>query len=224
MKIGAITVGQSPRVDVTADIMGIFGENVEILQAGALDGLSSSDIAKFAPQKDDYVLVSRLVDGTSVTFAERCILPILQEKIDWLESEKCEIIMVFCTGKFPNELDTKKVPLIYPCDILDKIIPLLTKKSSIVCVTPSDLQLKQCEQKWKNYVKNVKAVNLNPYDNAEMVEYLAHEIANINADLVVLDCIGYTAEMKNIISKITGKKVVLPRTLLARVVSEITDI
>ena len=44
------------------------------------------------------------------------------------------------------------------------------------------------------------------------------------ADLIVLDCIGYTQEMKKMFAEKTGKKVVLPRTLLARVVSELTDI
>ena len=42
--------------------------------------------------------------------------------------------------------------------------------------------------------------------------------------LIVLDCIGYTQEMKKMFAEKTGKKVVLPRTLLARVVSELTDI
>ena len=34
-KLGAITVGQSPRTDVTDDIMGIFQGKVEILERGA---------------------------------------------------------------------------------------------------------------------------------------------------------------------------------------------
>ena len=75
MKIGAVTIGQSPRVDVTKDIMGIFGSSVELIQAGGLDGLTKEEIKAFAPEKDDYVLVSRLTDGSSVTFAERFILP-----------------------------------------------------------------------------------------------------------------------------------------------------
>lgn len=40
VKIGAITVGQSPRVDVTPDLWPIFGPNVELIEAGGLDGLS----------------------------------------------------------------------------------------------------------------------------------------------------------------------------------------
>ena len=70
MKIGAITIGQAPRVDVTADILSIFDDSLELLQAGGLDGLTREQIAEFAPGKEDYVLVSRLTDGSSVTFAD----------------------------------------------------------------------------------------------------------------------------------------------------------
>ena len=38
--------------------------------------------------------------------------------------------------------------------------------------------------------------------------------------MVILDCMGYTQEMKNEVCRITGKPVILPRTLLARVVRE----
>lgn len=69
MKIGAITIGQAPRTDVTADILRIFDDSLELVQAGGLDGLTKEEIAEFAPGKDDYVLVSRLTDGSSVTFA-----------------------------------------------------------------------------------------------------------------------------------------------------------
>ena len=39
MKIGAITIGQAPRTDVTADIMDIFEGQVELKQAGGWTGL-----------------------------------------------------------------------------------------------------------------------------------------------------------------------------------------
>lgn len=224
MKIGAVTIGQAPRVDVTADIMRIFDDSLELVQAGGLDGLTKEQIAEFAPGKDDYVLVSRLQDGSSVTFAERYILPRLQEAITKMEEEGCSLIMMFCTGSFPETLSTKKIPMIYPCELLNRLVPLMTKKSSIVCMTPSPLQLEQTEGKWENYVEHVKSVAASPYGTWEDLERAAEEVRDMDADLIVLDCIGYTQEMKEMFARKTGKKVVLPRTLLARVVSELTDI
>lgn len=224
MKIGAITIGQAPRVDVTADILSIFDDSLELVQAGGLDGLSKEQIAAFTPGEDDYVLVSRLTDGTSVTFAERHILPRLQDAIDRMEEEGCALIMMFCTGSFPESLSTKTIPMIYPCELLNRLVPLMTKKSNIICMTPSPLQIEQCENKWRNFVKDVKSVAASPYGEWEDLEKAAEEIKDSDADLIVLDCIGYTQKMKEMFAEKTGKKVVLPRTLLARVVSELTDI
>ena len=84
-KLGLITVGQAPRDDVIIDLLPIFGPEIELIQAGALDGLSLQEISSFAPQDGDYVLVSRLKDGSSAVFAERYIIPRLQECIFKLE-------------------------------------------------------------------------------------------------------------------------------------------
>lgn len=223
MKIGAITIGQAPRTDVTDDILHIFGGKIELLQRGGLDGLTAEQITAFKPSPEDYVLVSRLTDGSSVTFAERFILPRLQECINELEAEGVRLIMFFCTGDFPDSL-TSHVPLVYPCDILNQVAPLLSKRSNLVTVTPSPLQVTQCENKWKKFVKTIKAIPASPYGSFEALEQAAEEIKNLDADLVVLDCIGFTQEMKNMFVKKTGKLVVLPRTLLARVISELTDV
>ena len=174
MKIGAITIGQAPRTDVTADILRI--------------------------------------------------LPRLQDAINHMEDEGCSLIMMFCTGSFPETLSAKNIPMIYPCELLNRLVPLMTKKSSIICMTPSPLQTEQCEEKWKNYVDHVTAIAASPYGDWDALEKAAEEIKDLDADLIVLDCIGYTQEMKKMFAEKTGKKVVLPRTLLARVVSELTDI
>ncbi len=221
MKIGAITIGQAPRVDVTCDIMDIFGDNVELLQRGGLDGLTVAEIETFKPEEGDYVLVSRLTDGTSVTFAERYIVPRLKEAVRELEEAGVKLIMVFCTGEFPAEIASKKVPMVYPVELLHKIVPLLS--SNIIAVTPSDLQVEQNNNKWKKYVDRVETVAASPYGDWDKLEAAAKKIKNMDGDLIVLDCIGYTQKMKDMFARETGKMVVLPRTLLARVVSEVTD-
>ena len=60
-------------------------------------------------------------------------------------------------------------------------------------------------------------------DGLEGIRQAAQQVAGLDCDLVVLDCIGYTLEMKQIFAQATGKNIVLSRTLLARVVSELID-
>ena len=143
---------QSPRTDVTGDILPIFQGKIELIERGALDGLTREDIARFAPRGDDYVLVSRLCDGSSVTFGESYTVDRLQNGIRELEREGAAAIMVFCTGRFPETL-TSRVPMIFPCDLLHKTVPLLTAASEIIAVTPSPMQLEQNTEKWQGYVK-----------------------------------------------------------------------
>ena len=223
MKIGAVTIGQSPRTDVTDDVMRLFNGKCELIQRGGLDGLTKEQIAQFRPEEGDYVLVSRLRDGSSVTFAERYILGNLQKGIDELEMQGVRLIMVFCTGQFPDSL-TSGVPMIFPNEILHRIVPMLTRTSRIVAVTPSPLQLEQNTKKWNGYVEHCVSIAASPYGDWKSLERAAEEAAETDADVIVLDCIGFTQKMKEMFAEKTGKMVVLPRTLLARVVSEITDV
>ncbi|ETA80077.1 AroM family protein [Youngiibacter fragilis] len=223
MKVGAITVGQSPRVDVTPDLLPIFGDKVELIEIGALDGLSYEEIAEFAPVDGDYVLVSRMKDGGSVTFAEKHILPRLQECIFKLEEQGVSLIIFFCTGNFPVEFDSK-VPLIFPNMVLGNIVPLLTRKKSISVLIPSELQITQAHERWEKLVDKVTVFAASPYGKFEDVRLVAEKLTETDSDLVVLDCIGYTQEMKDMVYNLTKKPVVLPRTLAARIVTEMADI
>lgn len=78
--VGTVTIGQTPRTDVIPELSAILGD-VTIREAGALDGLSRAEIAGLAPQRGDYVLVTRLADGSSVQVAERHITPRVAAKI-----------------------------------------------------------------------------------------------------------------------------------------------
>ena len=218
-KIGLITIGQSPRDDVTIDLLPIFGDDIELLQAGALDGLTAQDIAAFAPQEGDYVLISKLKDGSSVVFAEKHILPKLQQCIFDLEEKSVELIMFLCTGKFPEF--KSNVPLIFPCEVLNGTVPALTSRSSIAVVTPKPEQEAQCIGKWQSYVKSVQVVSASPYGSPQEIDTAAVKLSAMDVDIVVLDCIGYTSAMKERVSRLSGKRVVLSRTIAARVVMEL---
>ena len=209
-KIGTITIGQSPRTDVIPEMKEILGENVTILEAGALDGLTREEIEKFTPDKNDYVLVSRLNDGSHVKFGKSYIIPLLQNCINNLEKQGAELIIVICTGYFGSLL-TSKIPLIYPQKIMYSLVPDFAVNGRIGVIVPEEDQ-----------IVHVSAEAASPYKEIEGIRKAAEKLKTENVDVIVLDCIGYDKSMKQEVEKITGKPVVLSRTLAARVVTELT--
>lgn len=220
IKVGAITIGQSPRTDVTPDLLPLLGDQVELLQAGGLDGLTREEIEAFQPGPEDYVLISRLRDGSSAVFAERYILPRLQSCIDALEEQGAQIILFLCTGDFPAVFRSR-VPLIFPCKVLNGLVPALAGRGKIAVITPTPQQVAQSERKWREYVSEATAIPASPYGSPEELDRAACQVAGMDVDLVVMDCIGYSAEMKARFHERSGKPVILSRTLAARVLMEL---
>ena len=101
-KVGLITVGQSPRSDVVPDMAAILGGDVEIVEAGALDGLTREQIAPLAPEGDDEILVTRLADGSSVFVGKTKMIPRIEARIAALEDRGVALNVLLCTGEFPK--------------------------------------------------------------------------------------------------------------------------
>src|SRR4051812_16861687 len=101
-RVGLITVGQAPRSDVVPDMTAILGPEVDILEAGALDGLSRAEIAKLAPEGDDEILVTRLADGSSVFVGKSHVIALVEARIAALEDRGTALNVLLCTGEFPK--------------------------------------------------------------------------------------------------------------------------
>lgn len=222
MKVGAITVGQAPRVDITPDIFPILGNDIELIEMGALDDITLDELGEIAPEEGDYVLVSRMRDGSQVRFAERKILPRIQRAIEELQERQAECIVMFCTGKFPEKFSSR-VPVLYPCDLMKAVVGVLAEESKLAVMIPDESQIRQCRERWERVIPRVTVVNGSPYKGEEEIIRAAKVLRDSAADLIVLDCMGYSRKMKQKVAAITGKPVILPRTLLARIVKEYAE-
>ncbi|USS40736.1 AroM family protein [Thermococcus aggregans] len=217
MKVGFITIGQSPRVDVVPEIKPYLGD-AEIIECGALDGLTLEEIKELAPKEGDYVLVSRLRDGTQVRLSREKIVKRLQECIKKLE-EEVDVIGFLCTGEFP-ELTSRKL-LVEPSLLLLKTVSALGV-SNLGVIVPDPDQVEMTRRKWEGIAENLKVQSVSPYiGKKEDFIKAAQELKE--CDLIVMDCIGYTLSSKKIVKEITKKPVVLPRTLMARVIGELLE-
>lgn len=218
--VGAITVGQSPRTDVVPEMQTLLPSHVKIMEAGALDGMTRTAIEAMPCDQDDYILVSRLNDGSSVRFAESQIIPKLQKKITFLENQGAAYNVFICTGEFNHKFETK-VPLLFPEQILLANVKPLLYHGKLGVITPLPEQQEQCRKKWSSIAKNIELSSGSPYGDMSAIATAATELQDKELDLIVLDCIGYDQTMKRMVREITGKPVMIARSMIARVLAEI---
>ena len=218
-KLGFITVGQAPRVDVVPEMAAIIGDKVEIIEAGALDGLTKAQIGEFAPEEGDIVLASRMADGTGVVFAEKYIFERLQSCIDRLQDAGVSCIVFICTGDFDYDFN-HNVPLILPGDILKAVVPIFLSTKKFAVLSPDEKQIPHSYEKW-GFAGDVQVIAANPYLGFENVVESVSSLKGLELDCVVMDCIGYTNEMQAAIKDILGVPVFMARSTLARILAEI---
>jgi hypothetical protein len=222
-KIGGLTIGQSPRVDVLPDFLGAIDADVEVIQCGALDNLTTEEIRKLAPGGDDDILVTRLRDGVEVTLSERLILDRMKGCVRELEKRDVELIVLFCTGEFPD-LEAN-VPLLRPNVLLERIVSSLAPRGRLCAVVPSRDQIPAAAKKWSRSGWSTCVESVSPYvGTADELRSCAERVARLGCDLVVLDCIGYSGEVRALFRKIVDKPVILPRSLLGSIAREMLGV
>ncbi|MFQ3619691.1 MAG: AroM family protein [Spirochaetales bacterium] len=219
-KIGAMTIGQSPRWDVAEEFLRAVGKEVELLQCGALDDLSKQEIEKLQPTSGESLLVTRLRDGTEVKIAEKHIHARMKQCVSNLLDQGAEFLVLFCTGEFP-ELEGNTI-IIKPDVLMEKVVPAILKKGLLGAVLPSAEQIPLLGAKWEKTGLQVELAAVSPYTGTEKdFQRVAYSLAEKKVDLVVLDCIGFTEKIKQVFQNILRCPVVLPRTLLGRIVGEL---
>jgi len=225
-RIGIITIGQSPRSDVLQDFVDALGFQPAFEQLGLLDNLSRAEIASLAPGgAGDQTLVTRLRDGTEVKLSEKKAVEMLPQAVKDMEHRDVDFIVLFCTGEFPPV--ESKVPVLYPSAIVSAVVSAVfsSKKNDggrICVIAPAREQFPMLARKWGTAGVTLFFESLSPYSSGEPeIMDCAGRVARLCCDMVILDCIGYTEKIRKIFAQTTGRPVVLPRSLLARVTAEI---
>lgn len=218
-KLGILTIGQSPRPDILGELLPLFDNDIEIFEAGALDGLTTEEIRKMKPRPDDRLLVTRLADDSVVHVAEEALMGCMQEKIRQLEAKGALCIFILCTARFQGV--SSQVPLVQPGEILNEIIPKRSKHLAIGVLSPEAEQVAATRRDWYGIVERLEVLTASPYGPLTEIEMSARAFGKMDIDLIVLDCMGYTEEIRVRMEVLSGKPVILSKTLAAEKVVEI---
>jgi protein AroM len=216
-RLGILTIGQSPRADVVPTMAQVLA-GVTILEAGALDGRTEGEIASLAPGPGEYVLVTRLRDGRQVVISRERVLPHVQQALDRL-APAVDAVLFLCTGEFPRLRGGGL--LIEPSRVLHHVVAGLSEGRRLGVLVPLPEQVAAAEGRWRPAAERVAAVAaVSPYREGDF-RGTAGALRRAGAQLIVMDCMGYTPAHKGEVVAAAGLPTILAATAVAAVVREL---
>ncbi len=212
VKVGLLTIGQSPREDVVPEMNPFLLPQIQILEKGLLDDLNPEEIRRLKPKTGEKPIVTRLRKGSSVQLSEKKISSLLPEAIDSMKTKmKVKVVGVLCTHDFQK---TEFPPsVIFPFNSLKFLITRIIDVKCLGVVAPLEGQIDAAKKKWKKdkVIVEVKS----PYTRGKSWEEIAQNFSRKKVEIVILDCIGYKIKDKKALQKLLSVPVLLPRVVLA---------
>jgi protein AroM len=221
-KLGTLTIGQAPRADITPILDATIDAAVPRRHAGVLDGLSRNEIARdFATRPGEAVLITKLLDGSSVVIDRDRTEAAAHAKLAMLEAEGCSTILMLCTGHFAT-LSCKTARLVEPDRILPPTVAALAQDAQLGIVVPLPEQIASEAGKWAPLRRPPIYSAASPYGGAgATLAEAARELAARGAQMLLLDCMGFVEAHRREAIEASGLPVILSNSLIAKLVSEI---
>jgi protein AroM len=220
-RIGFVTIGQTPRNDILESMIPST-LSPDIIQHGALDHLARDEIDALRPDPSETPFVTRLTDGSEVLVSKPRLMPHLQQAVDHAVAHGAGSVVILCTGTFPQI--TAPVPLLFPDRILQSTVDAILPKGTVGVIMPHIDQMDLMRMKWVTDCRSMLGQATSPYTEPENLKEIARQLERDGADLIVLDCMGFTAEMKKAVQEGTSRPVILANRLVGRIIEELSTV
>jgi len=221
-KIGIITIGQSPRMDVVPEMTPFFGGHVEVLEVGAMDGLTLAQARAYRPEAGMTHLASRMRDGTEILIAKEKILTRIERAVNDLNQQNVSLILLFCVGVFPKF--PSRCLIVEPQRIVDHCVKsLISEDDHLGILIPITEQEAWVRETFLKITPRITVTDASPYSDRSSLDQAGRVLREANCDLIVMYCMGFNRPLANEIRQITGKPVILSSSLVARVLGELTS-
>lgn len=221
--IGIVTIGQSPRSDVVPEIQAHLGDHVEVLEHGALDGLTLAEVKNYAPEPGMLPLVTRMRDGMEVIVAKEKLLPRLNEVMTALDGKGVDMILLLCNGDFPV-FDTSCL-VIEPQRLVDGCVAgLLREGHRLGVLVPVPEQESWVRQRLTAVSPNLTVAVASPYEGQKPLEAACQRLRNDGCDVIVLYCMGFNRQLGAKVRSLCSTPVIVSSALVARIMGELLEV
>jgi protein AroM len=224
-RIGMATIGQAPRDDVVPAMRAYLPAGLEIVERGALDGLSYEETRPYWAKPGEVGIVTQLRDGSSVLLSHAKILPAMQASVDGLVAEDgADLVVVLCGANW-SELRSDTL-IVNPGTLFPAVIGSLAAGRRLGIIKPDAGQIEKERARYAALGIDATVTAASPYagpDRLNLACVAAEQLRDAHCDLVWMTCIGMDAPMRDIVAEVTGAPVILAHALLARIVTELLE-
>ncbi len=160
--------------------------------------------------------------------AHRHIEPRVQACLDRLAEEGVDLAVLLCTGDFPSLrprgtlLRPERVVRHVAAAVLDGIRTRPREEMRLGVLVPDAAQVAGAEARWRALAPAV-AAPASPYADTDGPEAAARALRAAGADLIVMDCMGYTRATQRAVSRASGVPAVLAAGAVALVIRELLE-
>ena len=220
--VAMLTIGQTPRRDITDDLRRLLPETVTLREYGALDGLSRQEAEALCGYEGvGELLVTRMAgERDMIRLSADKVFARLQDCLDRAEAEGADVHVMACTGNFPSYIHQK--PILYPG--LCQREAALKLGGTVGVLIPNEAQREQIAGWWAECgAPKVLLEVADPFAGAaalEAVSAAAGRLIAQGAQVLCLDCFGFTLEQKLAAEQAAGVPAVLPREVLCQMAKE----
>lgn len=201
LRIGLLTIGQTPRPDLVEATSHLRG-HADFIVRGALDTLSDDQVDALMRGSGNggpsYPLITKLRSGKRVEIEERSLIPLLQEQLAALEAEGVTATLLLCAGPFDGLRGAQL--LLKPFDLTRRIVQA-SGANQIGVIVPTRAQESAAQRKFASSGLGVAVVSLESCETPSMpiaTQLCAalESASNVGQlpELVVMDYVGYPAD------------------------------
>ena len=221
--VGFATIAEAPRDDVIPAIRAFLPPGTRIVERGNLDGLTGEEIAALAPEPGEAGIVARRREGGETLLSHHKILPRMQRLVDELvRDEAADLVVVLCGADW-SALQSP-VLLVNPGRLFPAVIASLAHGRRLGVIKPSLGQVAKEVERYAQLGIEAIVTSATPYAGEArltLARRAAERLRDASCDLIWMTCIGMDEPMREVVAEVTGKPVVLARTLLGRIVAEL---
>lgn len=223
--IGMATIGQAPRDDVVPGMRPHLPAGIEIVERGALDGLTHAETRPYWVEPGEMGIVTRLRDDSSVLLSHAKILPMMQTAVDRLVREDgAELVVILCGANWSAVRSERLI--VNPGTLFPGVIGSLAAGRRLGIIKPDAGQVTRERERYAALGIDATVTAASPYAGParlDLARAAAEELRAADCELVWMTCVGMDSAMRDVVAEVTGVPVILAHALLARVVSELLE-